>query len=1106
MAFVTVRSDGVGSPDYTSLAAAIAASETEIEIQGTWASADTANHALNYGSGVTIKATGAAKHPGYVGASPTHWRSRVTSGHVFTLTGSNSTFVFEGLDIGQQSVTTSDECFRVDTAGITVTIRDCLCWFDSLNTNQDVLYVNNRANCTINVENSIWWGASRNGIFSNGGTNITVNIVSCTMYDMGFENFNDGGAVGIKIDAAETGVCNVFNSLLHSNAGCTGVIAKTGSGTLTGTYDRCITNRTLSDSWYGHVETESDCIYSATFADTTGASAVIFEDLTAGSEDFRLQDHANNIAQEMHSDGSGAGLTMPATDILGTTRTAPYCCGAVEIGETGPTEQINLTSAVIPAAGTTIELNFDTAANIGTGGNGGWTLNASGGACTMSYSSGDTTTQLVYTLSRTIEAGETITVSYVQPGDGIESNDGTDLASITDDTVTNNSTYTPAGPITIALTSAVIPGPGNTIRLNFDTNANIGAGGNGGWTIAPSGGASTLTYVSGDGSPQLIYSLSRAIEEGETLTVSYTQPGNGVESDDGTDLANITAGAVTNASAYKPASSITISSATIPAAGNVIQLTFSAAVSIGVNGSNGWTLNSSGAASEMLYAAGAGTTQLTYNLTRTIQAGETITVDYVNPGDGLEDAGGRDIADITAQAVTNSAVSEVDAATYSNDYTAVNNCDAATRWSLVSGSGITPAVDTATKAEGTGSIEIATTQGGSGIITYRVDLVTDTLGFSIVEKDFLFWFYYVKGKAAQYLADAASSLTVRLHYGNPVDTIYVDYYIGGDKDLVFGWKTYVCSGKNYDALGAGHNNGTDWNLDVTYVDFILNFANTTYPQNGTQVFLFFDELRVGTKIVCAAGTSIAPETEQDLLTYSEDDGSRSPNPRPLGVVEVKGNLVNLTCGLDLGNGTSAGHLAIYNKLLLFNQLSTEVEHPFNIEDKSSYAGGILEIGTDGQYPVEPNQIVMPAGKLSDLTVKPGGSLKLFNAKLFRFRNIYLGSAAGEAGTIVMVKVDIDSCETVYMRRNAIKFQNVEIHDNSNSDRAQAAEMTATPAIFEGVLMHDCVEALHVRASAILDRLQATDNTNYDLAVLEGETPVTIDSLYNTVTKLKRLAS
>ncbi len=66
-------------------------------------------------------------------------------------------------------------------------------------------------------------------------------------------------------------------------------------------------------------------------------------------------------------------------------------------------------------------------------------------------------------------------------------------------------------------------------------------------TIAASGGASTATYASGSGTTTYVYNLSRSIGIGETVTVSYTQPGNGIESSaNQVDVASFSGQAVTN--------------------------------------------------------------------------------------------------------------------------------------------------------------------------------------------------------------------------------------------------------------------------------------------------------------------------------------------------------------------------------------------------------------------------------------------------------------------------------------------------------------------------------------------------------------------------------
>lgn len=67
------------------------------------------------------------------------------------------------------------------------------------------------------------------------------------------------------------------------------------------------------------------------------------------------------------------------------------------------------------------------------------------------------------------------------------------------------------------LNSASIDPTGLILTLSFDEAIT----GNAGFTITPSGGAATLAYVTGEGSAGLQFDISRAIEEGETITLDY---------------------------------------------------------------------------------------------------------------------------------------------------------------------------------------------------------------------------------------------------------------------------------------------------------------------------------------------------------------------------------------------------------------------------------------------------------------------------------------------------------------------------------------------------------------------------------------------------------
>lgn len=96
------------------------------------------------------------------------------------------------------------------------------------------------------------------------------------------------------------------------------------------------------------------------------------------------------------------------------------------------------------------------------------------------------------------------------------------------------------------VSAAAINGAGTQLTLTLSETVAHGAGGGGGLTLSASGGAVTATYASGSGSAALVYTLSRTILQGETITRSYTQPGNGIEDTSGNDLASFSAQAVTN--------------------------------------------------------------------------------------------------------------------------------------------------------------------------------------------------------------------------------------------------------------------------------------------------------------------------------------------------------------------------------------------------------------------------------------------------------------------------------------------------------------------------------------------------------------------------------
>lgn len=226
--------------------------------------------------------------------------------------------------------------------------------------------------------------------------------------------------------------------------------------------------------------------------------------------------------------------------------TAGILGGAAD--ETAPT----VSSATINTAGTTITFAFSEAvvATISTG----FALTMSGGAVTATYSSGSGSSSLVYTLSRTVQYGETGTHAYTQPGNGIEDTSGNDLATYSGATVTNNSTD--GQDVTApTVSSRTLAANGTSLTIAFSESVEFGAGSNTGFALTPTNGgaAVTLSYASGSGSSSLVYTASRTIKSTETLTLAYVQPGNGVQDAAGNDLVSFSGQSVTNNSTQNAA-------------------------------------------------------------------------------------------------------------------------------------------------------------------------------------------------------------------------------------------------------------------------------------------------------------------------------------------------------------------------------------------------------------------------------------------------------------------------------------------------------------------------------------------------------------------------
>jgi len=241
------------------------------------------------------------------------------------------------------------------------------------------------------------------------------------------------------------------------------------------------------------------------------------------------------------------GTTLQTLTWAQTAAASDWAAGAIVYKNNGnllpppPT----LTGATVNSAGTQITLAWSGSVSAGAGGSDGVALTASGGAVTATYVSGLGSASLVYSLSRVVLQGETLTVAYTQPGNGLEATSGgADVATFSGSAATNSSTVTAPSVVSRAINTA-----GTQLTITYNASVSIGAGGNGGLTLTSASAPVTATYASGSGSTALVYTLSRIIAQGDTITATYAQPGNGIEATTGgIDVAGYTAQAVTNGS------------------------------------------------------------------------------------------------------------------------------------------------------------------------------------------------------------------------------------------------------------------------------------------------------------------------------------------------------------------------------------------------------------------------------------------------------------------------------------------------------------------------------------------------------------------------------
>lgn len=235
----------------------------------------------------------------------------------------------------------------------------------------------------------------------------------------------------------------------------------------------------------------------------------------------------------------GATLTSDGfinKDMDGSTRGADgtWDVGAYEYASGGDVTPPTLSTATIGTSGTTITLAFNETVSIGAGGSAGWALTMSGGAVTLTYSSGSGSSSLVYSLSRTVAYGETVSsgLNYTQPGNGLEDTAGNDLATLSSHAVVNNSAdvTNPTLTITSPTSSPTYSQSGSAITVSGTASDNAAVTS---VTAALTGATTGTPSVTGTTS----WSLTASLNVGDTV---ITVTAHDAAGNTGTDTLTVT--------------------------------------------------------------------------------------------------------------------------------------------------------------------------------------------------------------------------------------------------------------------------------------------------------------------------------------------------------------------------------------------------------------------------------------------------------------------------------------------------------------------------------------------------------------------------------------
>ncbi len=425
------------------------------------------------------------------------------------------------------------------------------------------------------------------------------------------------------------------------------------------------------------------------------------------------------------------------------------------------------------------------------------------------------------------------------------------------------------------------------------------------------------------------------------------------------------------------------------------------------------------------------------------------------------------------------------------DAVTLQSCENTTGWTVVGSAAQLAVSDAYDAREGTNCLEY----GCPADTAHHGYQSPSFTAFDVTTREFGVWFLIPKASndESQILGSASDALRIRLYDGSGN---YAEWDLGGNDDFIGGWNFLRVSGNSPSRTSATAPTYTA----ITQAAVLTNNAGANNgKQSNGDAYYGLDWMHSYTKITVTAGTALAPNTLDDIVTQA--------NTKPFwGQIIKDETFFTLRAALEIGDGVAASYFSAENEQMQWDPFDNDVPYEIRVKNAGDWSTGLKNVQTDKTYAQNGCTIRHGSKGQADIIIESGGVFKNYAAKIEGWKTINLGS--GGAGLIEFIKVDLFDNTTLELRSTSLEFSDVRIHFPDGS-AAAAGAVYADPDIFTDVRIFQCTDALAWRDTtigdpAIIREYWAGDNT-YDLVVLEGKAIALANSVFNEA-KLKRVAA